>query len=90
MYYRITMYFPDHSVLSFIEQDPGDYLRAGEWVQPYPNTDEDSVVFGLIEVYSQSEGSVFAALWEKGEPDRVEITKIEQGSDVKVVPATEF
>jgi len=88
MYYRITMYFPDHSVLSFIEQDPGDYLKQGEWNQPYPNTDEDSVVFGLIEVYSQAENSsVFSCLWEKGEPDRVEIMKVEQDSDVKVVPA---
>lgn len=87
MYYRITMHFADHSVLSFLEEDPGDYLRPGVWNQPYPNTKEDSVVFGLIEVYSQSEGSVFATLWEKGEPDRVEITKVEPDDEVKVVPA---
>lgn len=87
MYYRITMHFPDHSILSFIEQDPGDYLRAGTWRQPYPNTDDDSVVFGLIEVYSQSDGSVFATLWEKGEPDMVEITKVAPDDEVRVVPA---
>jgi hypothetical protein len=76
MFYRITMYFEDYSILSFLEEDPGDYLRSGEWNQPYPNRDDDSIVFGLLEVYSQSEGSVFSALWEKGEPASVEIRQV--------------
>lgn len=86
MYYRVTMHFADHSILSFLEHDVEGHLRDGMWKQPYPNTESDSIVFGLIETYSQSEGSVFAALWEKDEPERVIISEATEDGKAEVIP----
>lgn len=75
--YRLTMGFPDGATYSFIEDNMDeDDIRPGVWEAPFPNTAEDSLVFGLIEMYGQSEGAKSAVLWEHGEPDRVVIEEV--------------
>lgn len=73
--FRITMEFPNGTLYAFNTDEPGnsEWLRAGEWTFPFPNTTEDSLVFGLIEMYSQSEGAAHSILWENGEPETVKI-----------------
>ena len=72
------MEFDTGTLYAFNIDDPdaSEWLRPGDWTFPFPNTAEDSVVFGLIESYSQSEGAAFAVLWENGEPSRVTIQEL--------------
>lgn len=75
--YRITMGFLDRAEYSFVENTlDEDYLRPGVWEAPFPNTADDSLVFGLIEMYAQSEGAKASVIWEHGEPDRVVIEEV--------------
>lgn len=75
--HRVTMNFEDGAVYSFVEKDFGEgYLYAGEWNAPFPNTAEDSLVFGLMEAYAQGEGPATSVLWAHGEPHRVVIEEL--------------
>jgi len=38
-----------------IEEDDNFYLNCGDWIQPFPNTKEDSTAFGMEEVIMQSD-----------------------------------
>ncbi len=49
------------------------YYRIGSWSKPYPNTFEDSVVFGELEALVQSKGYTRGMLYELGEPKTFEI-----------------
>lgn len=75
--YRISMEFLDGAKYSFVEDTLDEsYLRPGVWEAPFPNTVEDSVVFGMIELYAQSDGAKASVLWEHGEPDQVVIEEV--------------
>lgn len=51
----ITVEFADGALYRFpFEEEPHAILKRGEWTPPYPNTVEDSVVFGLLEMWGQS------------------------------------
>lgn len=73
--YRITLVFETGEVVSVIETDEDNRLHEGIWVKPFPNTAEDSLAFGLIETYSQSDGPVQAGIYEYGRPVQVMVTK---------------
>lgn len=74
--YRVNMEFENGTRYSFIEENGDEWLRVGKWSQPYPNTEEDSIVFGLLEAYGQSEGPLAILMWQVGEPLTVEIAEV--------------
>ena len=71
--HRYELKFADGSNYSFIEEDYGTVIE-GTWNAPYPNTQEDSQVFGMMETWAQGESAVTNVLWDKGEPIMVTIT----------------
>lgn len=75
--YTITLEFEDGALYRF-HQDEDEYSRLtpGVWTPPYPNTREDSQVFGLLEAWRQyPEGPIFCLLEEHGEPVKVTIAE---------------
>lgn len=75
---RITLKWEEYeTTLSFIEPFYSeDEIIDGEWSAPYPNTVEDSQVFGLIEGWSQGERFITSMLYEMGEPNAVIIETV--------------
>lgn len=52
----------------------GQTVPNGEWIYPYPNTEEDSWVFGLMEVYAQGSSPVAVFVQSQGLPDKTIIS----------------
>lgn len=73
--YRITLVFSAGEVVSLIEEDDGSYLHEGSWTVPFPNTAEESLAFGLVEAYAQSDGPAQSSIYEFGTPVRIDVTK---------------
>ena len=67
----VTLFFNSDTKVYFKDSFDGEDISNGEWYSPFPNTNEDSLVFGLIESYGQSDNWVGALLYEEGEPDKV-------------------
>jgi hypothetical protein len=71
----LTFLFNNDTKVSFKETFYDYEIPNGEWNAPYPNTTEDSFIFGLLETYGQSDDSWLGLLmrWE-GEPNKVIVT----------------
>ena len=71
---KITAEWEDGTVFGFPEEfDEDENVVNGEWTSPYPNTQEDSLVFGLMEVWAQGSGAMTDICWDHGEPIKVTI-----------------
>lgn len=70
----LKLHFDDKTIIT-IESEVWDEeyetLVYGDWSYPYPNTIEDSFVYGLIEGWSQGDSYLSHLIYEKGIPNRV-------------------
>ena len=75
--YRVTLWFEDGTFYSSLQgmEGYGD-VPEGTWRAPFPNTREDSFVFGFLESEAQSESPIAAVMSCHGEPDMVTISKM--------------
>ncbi len=66
------------ATLSFEEDFYGqESIPNGTWLAPYPNTEEDSLVFGLMESYAQGSSPVAVFVQaQQWEPTKVIISDI--------------
>lgn len=54
----------------------GETIPNGEWSYPYPNTEEDSFVFGMMESYAQGDSPIAVFIQAQGYfPDKTIISE---------------
>jgi hypothetical protein len=73
---KFTLSYGDGTLIQVLLLKEFLQCEVGEWDSPYPNTVEDSSVYGLIEAWGQSDDWLGVLLQEKGAPDRVKIEEI--------------
>jgi hypothetical protein len=74
----LALHFDDKTIVT-IQSDSWDEdyetLVYGDWAYPYPNTIQDSFVYGLIEGWTQGDSYLSQLIYEKGIPNRVILTE---------------
>lgn len=77
MPYRATYWFTDgrrfSELLDDEDQDVRDYVYERDVFTPFPNTDEDRLIFGLVEALEQSDYA--APLFQNAKVFKVVVSK---------------